>query len=295
MTNLKKERVIQVKKSILKKVYKFRGEHSIKNDFGNLLIIGGNKKYSGSLAFNALSAISAYKSGVDIVEIIAPKRAADIIAKFSPNMITYPFNGDFIKKNHLSILFKESKNKKAFIIGGGIGKNKKTLFAIKNYLEKIKIPGVIDADAIYAITKNNIKDKKIKLKNFVFTPHSHEFFVLTGKKIHHKINLKEKINLVRQEAKNFDTTILLKGNPDIISNGDQTAINKTGNAYMTVGGTGDTLAGILGGLIAQGNDLFESACAAAYINGKAGELASKNLKVSMTATDLLEKISQVIS
>lgn len=277
--------VMHVNKSILKKVYKKRKPWSHKDDFGRLLIIGGSKKYLGSPGLNALAAMSAYKTGVDIVEVVAPKRAADIIAKFSPDIITYPLDGNYIEKKHLPILLKESKNKRAFVVGGGIERNKKTLATIKSYLKKIKLPGVIDADAIYVL-----KNCKINLSNFVITPHAHEFFILTGKKPSE--NLKQRIQLVKQKAKKLNTTILLKGHADIISNGKETAINKTGNPYMTKGGTGDTLAGILGSLIAQKNSLFNSACAAAYINGKAGELTKK--KTSLTATDLLEKISKFV-
>ncbi len=280
--------VTQITKSILKKVYKKRRPWSHKDDFGQLLIIGGSKKYSGSPGFNALAsiqAIAAYRTGADIVEVMAPKRAANIIAGFSPDLITYPLEGDYISKKHLPILLKESKNKSAFVVGGGIERNKHTLTTIKLYLKKIKIPGVIDADAIYAL-----KNCKIDLENFIITPHAHEFYILTGKKPSE--NLKQRIKEVQQEAKKLNTTILLKGHIDIISNGKQTAINRTGNTYMTKAGTGDTLAGILGSLIAQGNPLFLSACAAAYINGKAGELTKK--KTSLLASDLLDKISKVV-
>jgi len=279
--------IMHINKSILKKVYKKRRPWSHKDDFGRLLIIGGSKKYSGSPGFNALAAIqamSAYKAGVDIVEVMAPKRAANIIASFSPDLITYPLEGDYIAKKHLKILLEESKNKSAFVIGGGIERNKKTLSTIKSYLKKIKILGIIDADAIYALKG------KIKLDNFVITPHAHEFYILTGKKPSQ--DLKKRINEVQQAAKKLNTTILLKGHIDIISNGKQVAINRTGNPYMTKGGTGDTLAGILGSLIAQNNSLFNSACAAAYINGKAGEFTKK--KTSLLATDLLEKISKIV-
>jgi len=276
--------VMQITSSILKKVYKTRRPWVHKDDFGRLLIIGGSKKYSGSPGLNALAAMSAYKTGTDIVEVIAPKRAANIIASFSPDIIAYPLEGDYITKKHLPILLKESKNKSAFVIGGGIERNKNTLATIKSYLKKIKIPGVIDADAIYALKG------KINLNNFVITPHTYEFFILTGKKPTE--NLKQRIQQVQQAAKKLNTTILLKGHIDIISNKKQTAINKTGNPYMTKGGTGDVLTGIIGSLIAQNNSLFLSACAAAYINGKAAELAKK--KTSLLATDLLDKISKVV-
>ena len=77
---------MKITSSILKKVYRKRKAWSHKDDFGRLLIIGGSKKYSGSPAFNALAALqamAAYRSGVDIVEVIAPKRAANIVASFS--------------------------------------------------------------------------------------------------------------------------------------------------------------------------------------------------------------------
>jgi len=281
--------MLAITKSILKKVYKKRKPWSHKDDFGRLLIIGGSRKYSGSPAFNALAALqamSAYKTGVDIVEVAAPKRAANIIASFSPDLITHPLEGNYIEKKHLPVLLKESKNKSAFVVGGGIERNKSTLKTIRAYLEKIKIPGVIDADAIYALNKS----KGINLENFVITPHAHEFFILT--KIKPSENLKQRIKQVQQAAKKLNTTILLKGHVDIISNSKQTAINKTGAPFMTKGGTGDTLAGILGSLIAQNNSLFNSACAAAYINGKAAELTKK--KTSFLATDLLEKIGKVV-
>ena len=77
---------------------------------------------------------------------------------------------------------------------------------------------------------------------------------------------------------------------DIISDGKQVALNKTGNPYMTKAGTGDTLAGICGALLAQGQDAFKAACAAAYINGQAGDIAAAKLKQSLMASDLIEAI-----
>lgn len=282
---------IKVTPSILKRVYKKRKLWVHKDDFGRLLVVGGSKKYSGSPAFNALAALqamSAYRSGVDVVEVLAPRRAADIIAKFSPDIITFPLEGDYLQKKHLKILLDESKNKTAFVIGGGLGRNKKTLETVKSYLKKIKIPGVIDADAIYAVSWKN--KAKINLSKFIITPHAYEFYVLTGKKPSDAF--KERIKLVENSAEKLNTTILLKGHIDIISNGKQTAVNKTGTPYMTKGGTGDTLAGICGSLLAQGNNLFDSACAGAYINGKAGELTKR--KNSLTASDLLDKIGDIV-
>lgn len=276
-----------VNKSILKKVYKKRPKEAHKYDYGSLLIIGGSKLYSGCIGLAGLAAIAAYRTGVDLVTIAAPQRAADIIAKYSLDLITYPLKDDFLKKKHLKELLNLSKNKSAVVIGNGLGREKQTLKTTRLFLGRINLPCVIDADAIHALDKELIYNKP-----FVITPHANEFYILTKEKV--KKKLVERIKQVKKFANKFKTTILLKGNVDIISNGKNIAINKTGCPELTVGGTGDTLAGILGSLIAQGNNLFDSACAAAYINGKAGELAAKKLGNSMMASDLINALPQAI-
>ncbi len=286
--------VKKITKGILKEVFKKRKEKSHKGDFGRLLVIGGNEKYSGSPLFNALAvkAMSAYKSGVDIVEVASIKRVADIIAGY-PEIITLPLSGKYLKKKHLKKLLNESKNKTAFVIGGGLGRKSQTLKTVREFLKKVNLPGVIDADAIYALNfskKFNQNSKRIDLSNFIITPHSYEFSILTGNRI--KNNRYNRRSEVQKAAEKLNTTILLKGHEDIISNGEEIKINTTGNPYMTVGGTGDILAGLAGSLIAQGNDLFLSASAASYINGKAGE--NTNKKASLIASDLLEEISKIV-
>jgi len=93
--------MIEVTKNILKDIYKERPKDTKKYDFGLLLVIGGSDFYSGS---PALSALAAFKSGVDMVRVIAPKRSADIIASFSPNLAAYPVEGSWVTKKHLATL-----------------------------------------------------------------------------------------------------------------------------------------------------------------------------------------------
>ncbi len=276
-----------VTKRILKRLKK-RSKESKKGDFGRMLVIGGNEKYVGSPKLNALASLSmvGYRVGVDIIEVISVERVADIVAE-NPNIITTGIPGEYLKKKHLKILLKESRNKTGFVIGGGLGREKTTMKLVRGYLKKIDIPGVIDADAIYALKGKSKKD--IDLSNFVITPHSYEFKILTGEEV--KKKLKERKKQVKKNARKLDTIILLKGSEDIISNGKEVRVNKTGSEYMSVGGTGDVLAGIVGSLIAQGNSGFLSACASAYINGKSGEETGR--KRSLVATDLLEKIGEI--
>jgi len=286
--------MIEVTKKLIKNIYKKRSPDIHKYDYGLLLVIGGSKFYSGS---PALSALAAFRAGVDMIQIIAPKRAADIAASFSPNLAAYPLEGDYLSKDHLSTLIAMTKSaevvshkKTAVVIGGGAGRSQETKEVIREYLSQISVPAVIDADAIHAVAESV---DLLSGKPFLITPHSYEFFLLSQKKIK-DMSLKEKIKIVSEVAQKLGTTILLKGRTDIISNGNETAINKTGNPYLSVGGTGDTLAGICGAIMAQGFDPFVSAQAGAFINGKAGEIAAKQKKESVLATDLIEAIPEVI-
>ena len=286
--------MIEVTKDILKKIYKPRPRNSKKYDFGLLIVIGGSEFYSGS---PALAAMAAFKAGVDMVRIIAPKRAADIIASFSPNLAAYPLEGAYLTKKHLATLLSMTESAKvvargntAVVIGGGMGRSEETKRAILEYLEKVQVPVVIDADAIHALSE---KPEIISGRNFLITPHTYEFFVLTGKEVY-KLPEEEKIKMVCQEAARLQTTILLKGPTDIISDGKEVALNRTGCSLMTVGGMGDTLAGIAGALLARRVDLFSAGQAAAFVNGLAGESAGKKLGESVTATDLIDEIPNVL-
>ncbi|OYT43029.1 MAG: NAD(P)H-hydrate dehydratase [Candidatus Aenigmarchaeota archaeon ex4484_56] len=271
----------------IKQIYRKRDRDVHKYDFGSLLIIGGSKIYHGAPLFNALGAL---RSGVDLVTVVSPERAANIIASYSPDLITYPLKGDYLNIAHIKEIKKLLKDKTGVVIGGGcIGRNKSTHEAIITILKDLKLPCVVDADAIHAVA-NNIHI--IKNKNFVLTPHAYEFFILSGEKTSENMN--ERIKQVRKFAYEFKTTILLKGNTDIISNGEDICLNKTGTPYMTKGGTGDILAGICGSLLARGIDCFTSACYSAYINGKAGEKASRKYGEGMLASDILKEIPDVI-
>jgi NAD(P)H-hydrate epimerase len=287
--------MIEITKDILKKIYSSRPTEVRKYDFGLLLVIGGSEFYSGS---PALSAMAATKAGVDMVRVIAPKRAADIIASFSPTMAAYPLAGDWLEKNHLTTLLsmaesaKEvARGKAAVVIGGGMGRTKETQEAISEFLTQNSLPAVIDADAIHALAKN---PEAIKAENSVVTPNTFEFYVLTGKEVY-QLPYEERIKIVQEEAARLQTTILLKGAVDIISNGKEVAVNRIGSPYLSKGGTGDTLAGIVGAFLARGVDAFTAAQAAAYINSLAGQIAAKKMKESLSALDLIEAIPKAVN
>jgi NAD(P)H-hydrate epimerase len=143
---------------------------------------------------------------------------------------------------------------------------------------------MLDADGIYALAENidTILEKKARC---VLTPHPGELSRLIGDKIPYE----KRLEVNRDFAVNFKLISLLKGSRTLITSetGD-TFINLTGNHGMATGGSGDVLAGLIASLIGQGNDLFISAVAGAYLHGLSGDLAAEEKSTtSITALDVL--------
>lgn len=269
----------------LKKIYRKRNPWAHKGDFGYVLIVAGSEIYSGSPILNSIAAL---RSGADLITIVGPKRAMDIAATFLPDIITCPLAGE-LATLHVKKIIGLSKNFHSLIIGGGLKRDEKIYKAIREIIKKVNLPMVIDAEAIRAVAKNR---DILKGKAAVLTPHSEEFRILTGESV--KPDAGDRKEKVKKWAKKFGVVILLKGHIDIISDGNRVALNKTGSPYLTKGGFGDTLSGIGGALLARRLKPFDAAVAAAYINGRAGELAAKEYGESVLASDILCYIIKVI-
>jgi len=259
-----------------------RNEWSHKGQNGKVLVIGGSKDYSGA---PAIAALSSLKSGVDLAIVTSPSNVSNIIRSYSPDLIVKSLSKDFITLNDVDKLLEFSKNIDSLIIGCGIGLEDETGEALNQLLDKIRKPMVIDADALKLIDVDLIR--KIR-SDTVLTPHGNEFKELFSINIPDK--LEDKIQTVLKASESCDATVLMKGSVDIIASNDRLKLNCTGNPGMTVGGTGDCLAGLVGGLLAQGHEGFEAAFLGAYINGKAGDLAILDYGYNFTTSDLLKFI-----
>ncbi|HID17229.1 TPA: NAD(P)H-hydrate dehydratase, partial [Candidatus Bathyarchaeota archaeon] len=261
---------------------------SHKGDFGRLLVIGGSETYVGA---PALVGLAALRMGVDLVHVAAPEKTAYAISTISPNLITIKLFGSYFSLNNVGEIQPFIERADAAVVGPGLGAHKETQEGLKEVfklLNEYGKPFLVDADAIKAFG-----EAKLKLQApVILTPHAGEFKKLVGAVLTESIE--ERINMVMNAAKKFNATILLKGNVDIISNGSKFKLNLTGNPGMTTGGTGDVLAGVAGALLAQKFPPFEAAVAAAFINGAAGDIVYLEKGYHIVATDLIEKISEVV-
>jgi ADP-dependent NAD(P)H-hydrate dehydratase / NAD(P)H-hydrate epimerase len=274
-----------VTRSLLSKSLPKREPWSRKGDFGRLLVVGGSRTYTGA---TSLAGLAALRSGCDLVKVVAPERAADSASSLSPDLIAEPLQGNRFVPLHARRVLDEAASFDALVIGNGMGKHPDTTTFVQTLIKRLDKPCVMDADAIRAVSLN----PKLLGQSHVLTPHLGEFEILTGKRP--GTNLQEMSSMVTDAAKSLGCTILLKGHVDVISDGRATLLNRTGTPFMTKAGTGDVLAGVCGAFLAMGVPPFMAASSAAYVNGLAGEAASKSLGAGLLASDVLGELPRTL-
>jgi hydroxyethylthiazole kinase-like uncharacterized protein yjeF len=209
----------------------------------------------------------------------------------SPDLITIKLDGDNLKPTNIESIKPYLIMVDAVIMGPGIGMNAETVKFVKvciDEVEKVKKPLLLDADGLKAFAKFK-RALKVPL---VLTPHAGEYAILTGEELPE--NQEERIAAIQKNAKKLNATILVKGKVDIVCDAERAKFNFTGNPGMTVGGTGDVLSGVAGGLLAQGVDAFEAAVVGAFVNGAVGDFVASEIGFHMVATDLLDWIPRVL-
>ncbi|MHA1890168.1 MAG: NAD(P)H-hydrate dehydratase [Promethearchaeota archaeon] len=270
---------------------------SIKGMNGKLLIIGGSEHYSGA---PSLAAIAAQRCGVDLVDVCAPSTISKIVRAYSPDLIVTPLEGSYLSLDHVPIIEEKINWCDTLLIGPGLGRSEETFeaaietcnLAIKNNKALI-----IDADGLKAIQK---RVSIVNSENVILTPHSGEFSILSSVDKKEMSSLEKKLENASKFMKGKLFTMILKGPQDIIINGTRCKINRTGTPAMSVGGTGDVLAGISAGLTSLYNqkdeDIFDVACVAAHVNGLIGEkIENKIGGPFITASMMLDEIGKILS
>jgi len=258
-----------------------------KGDFGRLLVIGGSEVFSGA---PTLVSLAALRTGVDIAYLAAPSKTAYAISSMSPDLITIKLDGSNLKPSNMETLKPYLGMVDAVAMGPGLGLNAETAEFVRicvNEVEKAGKPLLLDADGLKAFAKFK-RPLKVPL---VLTPHAGEYAILTGETLPE--NQDERVSMVQKTAKKLEAVLLVKGKVDVICDAERSKLNFTGNPGMTVGGTGDVLSGVVGGLLAQGADAFEAAVAGAFVNGAAGDFVASEIGFHMVATDVIDWIPRV--
>ncbi len=272
-----------------RKILKPRPWNSHKGDFGHLLIVAGSPGKTGAAV---LASEGALRAGAGLVTLAVPESLNIIFETKTTEAMTIPVQdrgrGVFIPAS-LKDIEKALEGKDAVALGPGIGTHKNTITFVKEVLEIISVPLVIDADGLNCIANFPERLKKLKIP-VVLTPHPGEMARLSGKRVD-EIQ-KDRIKTAIDFAKEYGCVVLLKGALSVIADRSGLwTINQTGNPGMATGGMGDVLTGIIGSLLAQGIEPYDSARLGAFVHGLAGdEVAGECGSFGYKAGEVAERI-----
>ncbi|MFP4171179.1 MAG: NAD(P)H-hydrate dehydratase [Methanomassiliicoccales archaeon] len=260
--------------------YPLPHDESYRGDNGKVLLVGGTC-YLGA---TALTGLSAYRIGVDLVHVTAPEPSYHVLASISPDLIVHRLGGDDLSPEDVREIGELSQHVDAVLVGMGLGRSAQAHQTALEIVDSCTRPIVINGDGIDLSGPGPLEGKR-----GVLILHHSQFRRVSG----HPLK-EDRERSVAEFASALGMTVLLKGKVDIISDGERNRLNRTGNPSMSVAGTDFTLAGILVGLLAKGVDPFNAARMASFINGQAGDLAFDHTGYGMVASDLVKCIPKAL-
>jgi ADP-dependent NAD(P)H-hydrate dehydratase / NAD(P)H-hydrate epimerase len=289
----------EIKATQIKKLLRNRDSASHKGDNGRVLVIGGSADYYGA---PILAARACLRAGADLVYLYVPECNYEVTRAACPDFIVMKYKGDYFGVKAAADVVEFGKTCDAILMGPGMGSvgsgahvmddsQEKVVDGCVEILKKLRLPTVLDSLAIFALKKI----KKFPLEQDVLaTPHHNEFSNLVDRDMRVSEGDTQSVILLRSIAMDLHLNIVLKGEVDLVASDEGDVVKcRCGNAGMTVGGTGDVLAGIAAGLLAQENDSFVSARAAAWMCGAAGDRAFKEFGNGLMASDVVEEVGKV--
>jgi ADP-dependent NAD(P)H-hydrate dehydratase / NAD(P)H-hydrate epimerase len=267
---------------------------SHKGTFGTAFVTAGSTSYTGAAL---LAAKAAYRIGAGLVTLAVPEPLHAALAGYLPEAtwVLLRHEHGFICEHAAEQVLTHLARATAILIGPGLGDKYATQKFMESLMPSVKIPLVVDADGLRHTAQ--IKDWHKKLHTpAVLTPHPGEMSVLTDLSKEEIQSDREEI--ARKYAQEWGHVVVLKGAFTVIAapNG-RTAIIPVATPALARAGTGDVLAGLIVGLLAQGLDAYDAAVAGAFIHAQAGLLAAETLgtTVSVLASDVLDALPDVLA
>jgi NAD(P)H-hydrate epimerase len=264
-----------------------------KGDFGHALLIGGSRGMGGAIC---LAGRACLRSGAGLTTLAVPSGVQALVAAQQPDYMTFGLPEDTAgcirwddpeeRKTFLAFCEKAT----AIALGPGLGQSTDLEQFASELYRNAPQPLVIDADGLNALAKRpQILNQHAGPR--ILTPHPGEFGRLTsatGFPGH------DQISQAVRFAEVFDCVVILKGHRSLITNGEQSEINQTGNPGMAKGGSGDVLTGIITAFLCQGMAPFAAAHLAAHVHGLAGDLAAAEMgQISLLPSDLVNFLPKV--
>ena len=264
-----------------------RDENAHKGDFGKILLLCGAKGYTGAAY---LAAMGALRSGAGLVFLGVPESiyAIEAVKLNEAVVFSLPDEGGKLSSAAIPEILQRLPHMDAVLIGPGLGQSDGVFQVVKAVLEQAVCPVVLDADGINLIAphKNIVRGRTAPT---ILTPHMGEFARLGG-----QAGMKRQ-SAAEEMARDLGCIMLLKGHHTVITDGEITYINPTGNPGMAVGGSGDVLAGIIAALLGQGIAPLEAAACGAWLHGASGDICAAEIgQYGMLPTDMLSVLPRLL-
>lgn len=253
-----------------------------KGSFGHVVVAGGNEGMGGAVA---LASLAALRVGAGLATVAVALPLSRQFELGLPEVMSFPLEERLDHPANAKKILAFAAGKSALLLGPGMGRGP-AMEALASAVAAAPVPLVLDADGL-----NNIAGRKEILSSrnspTVVTPHPGEMARLTGKSAD-EIN-GDRLSAAKDFARAHNCVTVLKGARTVVAAPDSTAyINPTGNANLASGGTGDVLAGMIAGFMAQGAAPLHAAASAVYLHGLAADrYTALNDPFSLTASSLL--------
>lgn len=254
-----------------------------KGTYGHAVLLGGSRGMAGSIG---LAGMSALRAGAGLVSLAVPEGIWPVVSGFEPSYMLRPLAEDDEGRLDVWLDGLDATLAPATVAacGPGLGQSAALTDLVCRLFEKFARPLVVDADALNAISKRPEVLGRAGGPR-VLTPHPGEFTRLVGGQ---KLAREQAEWLAVELAGRHGLVIVLKGHGTLVTDGQRSMRNTTGNPGMGTGGTGDVLTGLITGLLAQGLAPFEAACLGVFVHGLAGDRAAAELgEPSLIASDLV--------
>jgi phosphopantethiene--protein transferase domain len=271
-----------------------RPHEAHKGTFGTAIVLAGSLGFTGAAY---LASTAAARTGAGLVKLLVADTIYPILAAKCTEVMATPVPevapGAVGHAAYDSIM-RQLAGAEVGVIGPGLGRDRSTWRLVLDLALHAPCPLVIDADGLNALADSPRSKGKLGSKR-VLTPHPGELARLTGKTI--ETIAANRTASARKAAKEWGAVVVLKGAHTVVAHPDgRTSEDPHEVPALASGGTGDVLAGIIGGLIAQGSDAFAAAVTGVYVHGAAGRRISQRLGDSgLLASDLLLEIPVVMN
>lgn len=250
-----------------------------KGECGHVLVVGGDYGMGGAVR---MAAEAAYRVGAGLVSVATRPEHAAVVSTGRPEIMSHQVNG---AEDLLPLLEKCS----VVVIGPGLGQSEWAVALFEAALQASK-PMVVDADAL-----NLLAAKHRRHDNWIITPHPGEAARLLNA-VTEEIQ-DDRFSAVTELQQCYGGVVVLKGAGSIIKSADPIPrVCRAGNPGMATGGMGDILSGVLGGLLAQGLDIFAAAEVGVFVHAVAADRAAEELgERGLLASDLFPHLHRLVN